>query len=76
MVAPDKPAEKGYYKPGKDHKLIPKQRFTRKGRDDFRDYAHSRQYQDINLRMPKQPEDMLPYHRISTCKRVEKVCPI
>ena len=63
-MAPDDPGEKGDGDHGKGHRVIAKDRFAGKSREDIRGYPHGRQHQDIDLRMAKEPKKMLPEERL------------
>ncbi len=60
MMAPDDETESADGHQREDHRLIPENRFTRKHRDDFGNHAHGRQDEDVDLRMPEEPEKVLP----------------
>src|SRR5258706_15949890 len=62
-MAPDKKAEHADRKNRKDHRAIAKDRLAGKRRKNMRRRAHAGQDRDVNLRMAKEPEQVLPQKR-------------
>ena len=72
MMRPDDKRQKGDSRSCKHHRRVSKERLTRKGWDDLRNNAKGRQNQDIDLGMPKKPEDMLEHNWVTTPGWIEK----
>ena len=72
MVCPHNERQKGDGCGGINHRVITKQRLARKGRDDRRDNTKGWQNQDVDLRVPEEPENMLEHDRVTTASRTEK----
>ena len=73
MVAPHRPAHDGNDNARENHHRVPEQRLPAECRYDFRNNAHRRQNQNVHLRVPEQPEQVLPQDGIAPGGRVEKV---
>ena len=55
------------------HDRVAEDRLARKDRDDFRGDREGRKHQNINLRMPEDPEEVRPEHRRAARLRVKKI---
>ena len=60
VVSPHHESQKPDGHEGISHSLISEDGFAREGRDHLRGHAHSGQNCDVNLRVPKEPEQVLP----------------
>ena len=59
-MAPDKEAQAANRENRKHHRAIPKDRFARECGKDVRGRTHARQDRNINFRVSKEPEQVLP----------------
>ena len=74
MVCPDRKAQKTDSDTRPGNKGIAKDRFTREDRQDLRDDTEGRQNQNIDLRVPKGPEQVLPEQGIATKSILVEMC--
>src|SRR3954469_22640508 len=63
MMAPDEEAQHADRKDGEHHRAITEDRLARESRKNVRRGPHARKNRDINLRMAKEPEKVLPQER-------------
>src|SRR4051794_40892574 len=59
-MSPDEEAQHADRKNGEHHRAITEDRLARESRKNVRRSPHARQNRDINLRMAKEPEKVLP----------------
>ena len=72
-MTPNNKAEEGDRDDRVDHRLIAEDRLSREDRDDdVRGQTHGGQYEDIDLRMPKKPKEVLPEKRLTPASGFEK----
>ena len=64
-MAPDKEAQHANRENREDHRAITEDWLARERGKDMRRRAHARQNRDVNFRMAKEPEQMLPKQRRS-----------
>ena len=72
VVTPDDEAKKRDGDDGVDHRLVTEDRLSREDRDDVGGETHGRKNQDVNLRMPEEPEEVLPKQRLAAAGRPEE----
>ena len=63
VVSPDDEADETHGQHRVNEGLVAPQRLAGVAGDDFRNHTHRRQDEHINLRMPKEPEQVLPEQR-------------
>ena len=66
MMSPDHHADACHCQHRTYHGLVPEQRLSGKSGDDLCQHTDRRQKQDIDLRMPEKPEQVLKEHRVAT----------
>src|SRR5712692_43489 len=72
-MAPDEEAQHADRENREDHRAITEDRLARKGRENVRSRAHARQNRDVNFRVAKKPEQMLPQQgRTAIVQRLER----
>ena len=71
-MAPHDESKEPQYTNCVNHGFVTKNRLARENRKNFRGESHRRKNQDINLRMSKEPEKVLPENRLPTsCRLIE-----
>jgi hypothetical protein len=75
VVRPHAEADEPDREPAEDDELIAEQRLSTEHRQDLADDAERGQDQDVDLRVPEQPEHVLPEQRLAAGRRVEEVGP-
>jgi hypothetical protein len=74
VVTPNDETEKRDGDDGVHHGLVTEDRLSREDRYDVGGETHGRKNQDVNLRMPKEPEEVLPKKRLAAPRRPEEAC--
>src|SRR5215831_5513807 len=72
-MSPNQQPQKRNRKRGNDHRCASKNRPAREIRNHLRNDPHARQNRDVNLRMPEEPEKVLPKQRRSAAVRYLRV---
>ena len=73
VVCPHAPTEEADRRAGEDHELVAEQRLAAEHRQHFADDAEAGQDEDVHLRMPEDPEQVLPQQRIGAGVDVEEL---
>ncbi len=64
-MQPDQEGENADPHGGGDHRAVAEQRLAGEGRDHLREYAERWQYQDVDLRVTPDPEQVHVHHRVA-----------
>jgi hypothetical protein len=71
-VSPHAKAEEGDQNARVHDERVSEERFPREHRDDLRHDAESREEQDVDFRVPEDPEQVLPEQHVSARQRIEE----
>ena len=72
-MSPNDPPEKSDADDGEHHRVIAEHGLARSVRDDVRHHPHRRNDEDVHLRVPEIPEQVLPQNRLAAVGKVEEV---
>ena len=74
VMAPNDKTEKSDRDHGEDHCLVSEDRFAAKNAQNIAHHAHRRENHDVDLRMAKEPEEMLPEKWLPSLSGIKEVC--
>ena len=75
VVGPHAPADEADRRAGEDDELVAEQRFAAEHRQHLADDAEAGQDEDVHLRMPEDPEQVLPQQWVGAGVDVEERAP-